>query len=377
MSNPVVLVDATAVPPDRSGVGRYVDGVLHELDGPLIIACQSRDAALYRELAPAATVLPQHERIASVPMRFLWEQFVLPLIAVRHGARVILSPHYTMPLLARSARVVTFHDATFFSDPLVHTPLKRAFFRTWIRVSARFADRIIVPSAATARELNRFLRRPREFVVAHHGVDPAVFHKPTPAAEPGVEARFGGRPWIAFLGTIEPRKNVPALVRAYRSVVSRWDPAWGDVPVLALAGGSGWETGLEREIALVDAPGEVVQLGFIPLEEVCRLLGGAMVVSYPSFGEGFGLPVLEAMACGAPVLTTRHLALPEVGGTAVAYSETDDVCIASALVHLASDPVERARLAEAGFERSKAFTWRASALLHSEAFRAAYSGGGR
>jgi glycosyltransferase involved in cell wall biosynthesis len=370
---PLVLIDATAVPANRGGVGRYVDGLLHALEGTIAIACQQHDADFYASLAPTATILPQSPRIASAPARLVWEQVVLPRLARRIGARVVHSPHYTLPLLLRLPRVVTFHDATFFSDPALHTPLKRAFFTLWTRVSARLADVAVVPSQATADELARFVRRKRGYVVAHHGVDFDTFHPPTAEEITEASRRLGldSQPWIAFLGTIEPRKNLPALVRGYRAMVDTWDPQHGPVPSLALAGGAGWETSLAEEIALVKAPAVVHELGFIDLELVRGYLGGSLLVTYPSLGEGFGLPVLEAMACAVPVLTTRQLALPEVGGDAVAYSKTDATSIGDALLALATDENDRLRLARAGLQRSSLFTWLASARVHQEAFRSA------
>lgn len=372
---PVVLLDATAVPQDRGGVGRYVDGFVPHITGPLFIACQARDAEHYRSLAPEATVVPQPARISSVPLRFIWEQLRLPSLARRVGATVIHSPHYTLPLMTRRTRVVTFHDATFFSDPSLHTRLKRTFFSAWIRVSARLADAVIVPSKATASELERFVSRPRGYDVAYHGVDQGVFY-PLEADEREAAANRLGLSdtrWIAFLGTIEPRKNLPHLVRAYRELVGSWSSSWGALPVLALAGGNGWEQKLQQEVDLVRAPGVVRQLGFLPLDRLRDLLGGAEVVCYPSLGEGFGLPVLEGMACGAPVLTTRRLALPEVGGEAVAYCDTDVKSIESGLRALMQSDSERLRFATLGRNRSLIFTWAASARVHEDVFARAAS----
>ena len=367
---PVVLLDATAVPKNRGGVGRYVDGFVPHITGPLFIACQERDAEHYRSLAPAATVLAQASQISSVPLRFIWEQLRLPSLARRVGATVIHSPHYTVPLMTRRARVVTFHDATFFSDPSLHTRVKRMFFSAWIRVSVRLAAGVIVPSKATASELERFVSRPRGYAVAYHGVDQGVFYPLEADEREAATKRLGlsDTRWIAFLGTIEPRKNLPHLVRAYRELVSSWCYSWGAVPVLALAGGKGWEQNLQQEIDLVRSPGVVRQLGFLPLEGLRDLLGGAEVVCYPSLGEGFGLPVLEGMACGAPVLTTRRLALPEVGGDAVAYCDTDAKSIESGLRSLMENDSERRRLATLGRNRSLMFTWVASAHVHEDVF---------
>ena len=372
-SGPLVLFDATAVPANRGGVGRYVDGLLGELQGRIEIACQARDADHFRRIAPHATVLPQSIRIESQARRLLWEQLQLPALARRRGTTVIHSPHYTMPLFTRRARVVTLHDATFFSDPGVHTRLKGAFFRLWTRISVRLARQIIVPSQATADEVNRYTGREVACVVAHHGVDFEIFHRPTPQQIQQVSQEFnlGGPGWIAFLGTLEPRKNLPALIQAYGLVAMSLAGASLPVPPLVLAGGRGWDTTIDTAIDAVPNPGRVALLGYVPAAQLSAILGGAAVMVYPSLGEGFGLPVLEAMACGTAVLTTSHLALPEVGGDAVAYTETDAEAIAAALLVLLLDPEQRATLSLRGEERARGFTWRACAVAHERTYRAA------
>jgi len=367
-----VLLDATAVPANRGGVGRYIDGVLPGLAGvDLVVACQPRDAAGFAAAVPGATVIavPGIERAAR---RFLWEQTGLPRLARRERVDVIHSPHYTMPLATRRPVVVSMYDATFFSDPAVHVPVKRHFFRFWIRRSGRRAARILVPSAATAGELTRFAGIPADRMrVAHLGVDAQTFHPVDAAARAEVAARIGHDAWIAFLGTLEPRKNLPALVRAHAALARVRADAGLTTPVLALAGGKGWETGLEAAIDETGSRDRVLLLGYLPVGELAAFLGGSVVTVYPSLGEGFGLPVLEAMACGAAVLTTPRLSLPEVGGDAVAYSEPDADALAAELGRLLDDPAERARLGAAALRRAAGFTWEATARAQRAAYEEA------
>lgn len=360
-----VLLDATAIPADRGGVGRYLEGLVGALSNGLVVVCQRRDEADFRRLAPTAHVIAVSRLFSSTPTRLIWEQLVLPRLARRARAAVIHSPHYTMPLLTNLPVVVTFHDATFFSDPSVHTRTKARFFRWWTRRSAQRAAVVIVPSRATQSELSRYVVLP-DTVVAHHGVDADVFSPPTAADIRRVADLVGSDSWIAFLGTLEPRKNLPALVRAYGHLVAQSNRP---LPVLALAGGAGWETDLDSAVADLPAGGRVARLGFIPTELLSGFLGGSQVTAYPSLGEGFGLPVLEAMASGAAVLTTRRLALPEVGGDAVSYCDVDDESIAAALGELLDDPGLRARLRAAARERATIFTWLTSAAAHEAAYR--------
>jgi len=208
---------------------------------------------------------------------------------------------------------------------------------------------------------------PTKLDVAYHGVDTAMFHRPTDEERARVRARLGlgdTSGYVAFLGMLEPRKNVPALVRAWIDVCDGRD----DPPALVLGGAAGWDEDVDNAVAEVPANLRCLRPGYLPIRDLPGFLGGAMVVAYPSHGEGFGLPVLEAMACGAPVLTTPRLSLPEVGGDAVAYTEPDVASIAAALRGLLDDPDRRARLGAAGLERSGEFTWAASAEAHLAAY---------
>jgi len=363
---PRVLVDATAVPADRGGVGRYVDGLISALgvlDADIAVVCQRADAERYGRLAPSARIFAGPAAIAHRPARLAWEQTGLPLVAQQVEADVVHSPHYTMPLRAGRPVVVTIHDATFFTEPELHTSVKGTFFRSATRTALRRAARCIVPSKATRDEVIRVLDAdPTLIDVAYHGVDTATFHPPSEAEKARVQARLGlhGTPYVAFLGMLEPRKNVPNLIRGWVQAMHWRD----DPPALVLAGGTGWDDTVDSAIAEVPSHLRVLRPGYLRFTDLPGFLGGALVVAYPSHGEGFGLPVLEAMACAVPVLTTPRLSLPEVGGDAVAYTEPDVDSIARDLSALLDDSARRAVLSEAGHRRSAEFTWAASAEGH-------------
>jgi glycosyltransferase involved in cell wall biosynthesis len=370
-----VLVDATAVPADRGGVGRYVDGLISALGAAgadFAVACQRADAERFGRMAQEATIVPGPAAVAHRPARLAWEQTGLPLVVQQVGADVLHSPHYTMPLRAGRPVVVTIHDVTFFTQPDVHTSIKGPFFRSAIKTALHRASRCVVPSKATRDELVRVLDAdPTKLDVAYHGVDRETFHVPADSERQHVQARLGLRntPYIAFLGMLEPRKNVPSLVRGWvRAVQDREDP-----PALVLAGGSGWDEEIDQAITEVPSRLRVLRPGYLRFSDLRGYLGGATVVAYPSHGEGFGLPVLEAMACGAAVLTTHRLSLPEVGGDAVAYTEGDPESIARGLAALLDDPELRRTLGEAAVKRAGEFTWAASAEAHLAAYARAAS----
>jgi glycosyltransferase involved in cell wall biosynthesis len=378
-TEPRVLLDATAIPAERGGVGRYVDHLVEALDAAgaaLSVVCQHHDAEVFAALAPRSRIIPAAEELGSRPARLAWEQTTLARLAKRLPVDVIHSPHYTMPLTASVPTVVTLHDATFFSDPGLHLGMKGRFFRAWTRTSLRRAAVCVVPSKATAVELARHAgSHPEKMVVAYHGVDHKLFHRPSQDEVDRVrtDLELGDQQWIAFLGTLEPRKNVPALIRGYiRAMTARETPV-----ALVLAGAAGWDPAVDPAVKAVPERLTVKRVGHLAPELLSGLLGGATVVAYPSLGEGFGLPVLEAMACGAAVLTTRKLALPEVGGDAVAYTGTGAGDIAAALAELLDDPVRRKQLSDAAVDRAAGFTWAASAHEHQVAYdRAAAAGGG-
>jgi glycosyltransferase involved in cell wall biosynthesis len=372
-AEPSVLIDATAVPADRGGVGRYVDslvGALDSADSRLSVVCQPRDAQLYHGLAPHSRIVVANEAVATRTARLTWEQATLPRLVRRLGVDVLHSPHYTAPLAVPAASVVTLHDATFFTDAVLHSSVKARFFRAWTKASLRRAELCVVPSQATAAELVRVAAAdPRVLHVVPHGVDTEWLHPPTPGQIQAVRdgLGLGGTDYVAFLGALEPRKNVPALIRGFaQACAGRKDP-----PALVLAGQPGWDGQVERALDAVPRRLRVIRAGYLPFEWLAGFLGGALLVAYPSLGEGFGLPVLEAMAAGAAVLTTRRLSLPEVGGDAVAYCGVGAGDIAAALTDLFDDPARRFDLASAAQRRSKEFTWAGSAERHREAYRRA------
>lgn len=363
---PRILLDATAVPADRGALGRYVDGLLralHELGADLAVACQRADEERYGALAPQAQIVKGPAALAHRASRLSWEQSGLPYVARQVNADVIHLPTYTIPIQAGRPTVVTIHDVTLFAEPEIHDPVRTTYIKSATRTAARRATRLIAPSRATRDELVRLLGAdPSCIDVAYHGVDHEVFHRPSADEIKRVSDRLGlhGHPYVAYLGALEPRKNVPNLIRGWVRACSDYP----DPPALVLAGSGGWDDEVDAALSTVPLELNVVRPGYLPWPALPGFFGGALAVALPSRGEGFGLPVLEAMSCGAPVLTTRRGPLPEVGGDAVAYTEPDASSIAAALEALIEDPDRRAALADAAYERSQGFSWHASAEAH-------------
>jgi glycosyltransferase involved in cell wall biosynthesis len=371
---PRVLVDATAVPADRAGVGRYVDGLIPALAAAganLAVACQRADVERYFRLAPDAQVVGGPPAISHRTARLAWEQTGLPAVAEEVGADLIHSPFYTLPLRADVPVVVTIHDVSSFTLESRRATARGTFYRSATRTALRRSARCIVPSKATRDELVRVLSAdPTLLDVAPHGVDASIFRIPTELEVERVRTRLGladGGGYVAFLGALDPRRNVPHLVRAYAlACADREDP-----PALVLAGGADADDEVAAALATVPPHLRVLRPGYLRYDALRGYLGGATVVAYPSSGEGFGFPVLEAMACGAAVLTANTLSLPEVGGDAVAYSETDVPSLTASLSSLLDDAVRREQLGAAAHERSLQFTWEASAHAHLQTYERA------
>jgi glycosyltransferase involved in cell wall biosynthesis len=373
-----VLLDATSIPADSGGVGRYLRELVPELarrdDVVLHVACQHRDVPWLAQDAPGAELHPVPRSTTSVARRLLWEQTALPRLARRVRADVVHSPHYTMPLFVRAARVVTLHDATFFSHPELHGRLKGPFFRAWIRLASRRADRCIAPSRATADEVGRWAGAPaRPIAVSFHGVDTGRYGPASRALEPEMREALsiGDAPYLAFVGTIEPRKNVGPLLDATTRLAERRPDL---APRLLLAGGRGWDEAVVERLEAAAPSAPYRWLGYVDERFLPSFLASSAVVAYPSVGEGFGLPVLEALASGVPVVTTDVLAAPEVGGDVAVYCAPDASAIERTLEALLDDEPLRADLGRRGRERALTFTWRRTADEHAAVYVAAARG---
>ncbi|MGH9181704.1 MAG: glycosyltransferase family 4 protein [Acidimicrobiales bacterium] len=373
-----LLLDVSAVPARPVGAGNYVLALAAELarSGAMDLHLLARrgDAARFAEIAPEATchaVVPQPR-----PTRLAWEQARAPGFAQRLGVDVWHGPHYTLPLRARTiGRVVTVHDLTFFDHPEWHERSKVAFLGHALRVAARRADALVAVSASTAARLQERLRPRAPVHVIPHGVDhrfrPAAPRPGDADADSDADERALVRagvvpPYVAFLGTLEPRKDVPTLVRAFERVAAgRPDLS------LVLAGAPGWGADAVDQ-AISDSPvGARVRLtGYLPEADKPALLRGAAAVAYPSLEEGFGLPALEALACGAPLVTTTGSAMEEVAGDAALLVPPGDIAaLAEALETTLAGGPEVDRRSRRGIEVAAGFTWEASAAAHAAVYR--------
>ncbi len=367
-----LLLDVSAVPARPVGAGVYTLELARELadrDLDLQLLARRDDGPRWASVAPGATV---HAVVpTSRPARLLWEQTGATRVATGIAADLWHGPHYTLPLRLALPSVVTVHDLTFFDHPEWHERTKVAFFRRMMRSSTRRAWAIVAVSHHTAQRLEAVLAPTAPVVVAEHGVDHARF-TPEPADDLARLAAAGIRPpYLAFAGTLEPRKDVPTLIRAF----ARLAPDRPDLR-LVIAGRDGWGATAVRDAAAASrCTTRILRLGWIDHDLLPAFFRQAEAVAYPSLEEGFGLPALEALACGAALVTTTGSAMEEVVGDAALLVPTGDAAaLHDALALVLDDPGTRDRLRHAAPLRAAGFTWKSSGDHHLAAYAAALGG---
>ncbi len=346
-----IAVDARPLEAQRTGVGRYLEGILeawkrlYPSDRFVLVSC--RPVFLPPALDGWAEVDPERSRLPGT----LWLQARAPGRAARLRADLFFGPLGVLPLAGRLPGVATVHDLTPILFPAWHDRRNRLGFAPFLGPTVRVARAVATVSEATLSDLLRRYPEARGKAVAiPNGVaPPPAGPLPPPAGLPE------GRPYVLFLGTIEPRKNLPRLVAACETVWRR-RPAFPD---LVLAGGMGWGSDeFPRLLAASPFRDRIRRLGYVTPEEAPRLLSHARLLAYPSLYEGFGLPPLEAMALGVPVVASSSSSLPEVVGDAGLLPDPTDVeAIAAALETADADEGFRARARERGPARARLFTW--------------------
>lgn len=366
-----VGIDVSAIPADPRGAGRYVIELvraLHERGGVgLHLSTRRDDGARWEAIVPGADVR------AVVPnaraRRLAWEQVTSPRFVDRWGIDVHHGPHYTMPEVAKVPKVVTVHDLTFFDHPEWHEKVKVAVFKRAIRSATQLADAIVCVSGPTARRLTELLDPQCPVHVIPHGVDHDLFGPDgDAAADEAVLAPLGVRPpYIAFWGTLEPRKDVATLVRAFDSLAAERTDLQ-----LVIAGGSGWANGpFEQAYAASPHRERIVRTGYVDDQVIPPLVRRSAVAVYAALEEGFGLPALEALACGAPVVTTSGSVMEELTGGAPWLAPAGDAgALGDQLREILDDGsvAERARRRALGLEVSAGYTWGATAEAHERVY---------
>lgn len=331
----------------RTGTESYA---LHLIEGLLKVGATHRYTLYFRDQPPPGRLgAPPIQRVMPFPrlwthLRLSWE-----LLVSQPRPDVLFVPAHVLPLVHPLPTVVTIHDLGYRYFPEAHPPGQRLYLDISTRFSARAATHLIADSHATARDLARLYRIPTDkLTVVYPGRDEAL-RRVDPAP---VRAKYGlPENYLLHVGTLQPRKNLERLIQAVSGQRSA-------VPLI-LAGRAGWLSGPIMTLAQAH---NVRVLDYVPDEDLAGLYSGAAAFVFPSLYEGFGFPVLEAMACGVPVICSNTSSLPEVAGqAAVLVDPLDPQAIAAAIEQVLADASLRDRLIGQGYEQIQKFSWAAAA----------------
>jgi glycosyltransferase involved in cell wall biosynthesis len=351
-------VDARLYYYQPAGIGLYTSRLLAALAAidrqNDYVALQSR-----KDRSILATGPRVHRRLLWTPPHHRWEQESLPLELAPLGLDLLHSPDFIPPFRWRGPSVITVMDLAFLRFPHLLTDESRWYYGQISKAVAR-ADAILAISHGTKTDLVDLLNAPTaKIIVTHLAADPACQPVSDPARLEAVRHTYGlPADYLLFVGTLEPRKDLPTLLRAFALL----GPSAKDV-CLALAGRPGWL--YEQVYDLVKSLGlsdRVRFLGGVPGGDLPALYSGARLFVLPSLYEGFGMPVLEAMACGAPVVCANTSSLPEIAGdAALLFPPGDEAALAQAISALLSDEDLCRQLTERGFVQAARFSWEATA----------------
>jgi len=299
-------------------------------------------------------------RAANRPLRILWEQGVLPWYVKRHKINVLLSAGMTAPVLCPAVSVLMLFDLQHINQPGNFPWFSLLFLRSIIYASARSADGVLTISHQVKNDIIRSYHLPPEHIeVTHLAVDHSAFALHGPPDTVTVKEHYGlPDRFILYAASSLPHKNHERLFQAFRRVRER-------VPEIQLVLIGARDKGEEALIRTIKEQGleqTVILLGWIPLEDVPSIYRASEVFVFPTLHEGFGLPIIEAMSCGVPVVCSRIEPLLEVAGDAVLFVDPlspDE--IAAAIIKVVTDPPAREHLISKGLVRSNEFTWKATA----------------
>lgn len=358
-----VAIDVRTVLPNRSGVGNYVLHLIQNLTQvdpePTYFFLAFKKNIPSLELLgldknPLLTVF-SHE---NHPLGDFWEHFILPVRLKKKKVDIFHGPASLIPFRKESYRVVvTIHDlvAFLFSETI---PLKYgAYMRFLLRQAVKRANKIISVSYHTRQDLIDILKVPPEKITVIHEAPSPIFHPhDKDQVRKILKERYGiTKKFIYHLGNIEPRKNLINLLEAFSRVCREL----GSEYQLVVSGQKGWLVrSLNHFLKTYPVRDQVFFTGYVPVEDLPLFMNGAEIFVFPSLYEGFGLPVLEAMSCGTPVISSNRSSIPEiVGSAAVLIDPTDPAEIADRIVSLLRDDQERRRLSLLGIDQAARFSW--------------------
>jgi glycosyltransferase involved in cell wall biosynthesis len=348
---PRVAVNASIIGPQSSGLGQHARGLVRALDSvhaPLVIhtAMPAAVAPLRATVRPAPSLILPDRGIRSHLARLAWTHLALPRLLARDGTNVLINTIPEGPLVSSVPQVTVVHDLIPLDFPAEY-PRQQLYLRRLVPAMLRRARMVVAVSEATRqRVMAAYGLPPARVRTVLNGFDAELFCPEGPAVGDG------GLPYVLFVGNLLPHKNLPRLVEAFAGAAAR-------TPARLVVVGGGRPDAIAQLCALARRVGATVEIRqFVPSTELAPLMRGARALVMPSLAEGFGLPAVEAMACGTPVIGSNVSALPEVVGDAGLLVDPRDVAaLTDAIARVLSDDRLRKELSARGLERATRFSW--------------------
>lgn len=342
----------------RTGTENYSLHLIREL---LALGGGHRFRLYFNQAPPPGLFLGDAESRV-MPSPRLWTHLRLSWEMRSRPPDLLFVPSHVLPLVHPHRSVVTVHDLGYHYYPQAHTLSQNLYLRWSTRYNARAATTVLADSEATRADLLHYYRIPEgKIIVVYPGRDETLAPVADLEALAAVRARYSlADPYLLYVGTLHPRKNLVRLVQAFAALLRSGPESIPSDLQLVLAGQKGWlYEEIFAQVRKLGLTGRVVLTGYVPDADLAALLSGALAFVFPSLYEGFGLPVLEAMACGTPVVCSGVSSLPEVAGDAALLVDPLDVeALAEALGRIATDDELRASLVGRGFGQVRRFSWR-------------------
>jgi glycosyltransferase involved in cell wall biosynthesis len=374
-----IVIDYTPAVHQGAGIGRHTRGLVsalapHAAGHDVTLLVFGRPGGGRTLAAPPGMAV----RVVPLPNRWLtlgWHRLRLPLPVewLSGAADLYHASDFVLPPVRAARSLLTVHDLSFMAVPDCADAGLRAYLSRVVPRSVARAGHVLADSESTRRDLIRLLGvAPDKVTVVYPGVEARFQPQQGPAALARVRQRYaiGDRPFVLGVGTLEPRKNWPGLIRAW----TRLRQSSGLSHRLVIAGGKGWL--VEGIFAAAQASpyrADIIFTGFVDDADLPALYAAASVFAFPSRYEGFGIPVVEALACGTPVVCANNSSLPEAAGdAALLVSSDDDAALAAAVQRLIEDQPLRQSLRTAGLAQARRFTWEAAAATLWQAYERTY-----
>ncbi len=379
-----IAIDYTAAMREAAGIGNYVRSLV---DAMLALDSTNQYTLLTSGRPPRERPFPSAPNVRGrslvIPDRYvniLWYRWRLPISATffTGQADIYHGPDFVLPPLnGKLRKVVTVHDLAFLEHPEYAVPSLANYLKKVVPEAIAAADLVAAVSGETRRTLiEHFATPPAKIALVPNGIRPYLRRASDPVLLDAVRHKYGLRsPLVLGVGTLEPRKNHLGLIKAFHKAASSANKA-SRPAMLAIAGGSGWLYDETRQVVADPKLEKKVRfLGRVSDLELMLLYSLADVFVFPSFYEGFGVPPMEAMACGAPVITSNTSSLPEVVGDAALLVDPHDTgAIAQAMLRVLGSPQLQEELRQKGYERARGFTWEHSARKMLSLYAQVYAG---